>query len=95
MLKGLLGKRKCFMDLKKEDGKLDTLHNVHKLDIVPEMNAHAQELFAMAPASTLDALSEVRGKSSNSKINHLDTLGVPEGTKTKLLQFDSLLQTRC
>jgi hypothetical protein len=36
------------MDLKKEDGKLDTLHNVHKLDIVPEMNADTQELFAMA-----------------------------------------------
>ncbi len=85
MAKGLLGKRKCFMNLRKEDGKLDTLHNVHKLDIVPEMNAHAQELFAMAPASTLDALSEVRGKSSNSKINHLDTLGVPEGTKTSYM----------
>ncbi len=91
--KGLLGKRKCFMNLRKEDGKLDTLHNVHKLDIVPEMNAHAQELFAMAPASTLDALSEVRRKSSNSKINHLDTLGVPEGTKTSCM--DPQLEIQC
>jgi hypothetical protein len=73
------------MNLKKEDGKLDTLHNVHKLDIVPKMNADTQELFAMAPPSTLDALSEVRGKSSNSKINHLDTVGVPEGTKTSCM----------
>ncbi len=85
MVKGLLGQCKCFMNLKKEDGKLDTLHNVQKVDIVPEMNAHTQDLFAMAPASTLDALSEVRGKSSNSKINHLDTLGVPEGTKTSCM----------
>ncbi|CAK9856960.1 unnamed protein product [Sphagnum jensenii] len=85
VVKGLLGKCKCFMNLKKEDGKLDTLHNVQKVDIVPEMNAHTQDLFAMAPASTLHALSEVRGKSSNSKINHLDTMGVPEGTKTSCM----------
>jgi hypothetical protein len=85
VVKSLLGKRKYFMNLRKEDGKLDTLHNVHKLDIVPEMNAHAQKLFAMAPASRLDALSEVRGKSSNSGINHLDTVGVPEGTKTSCM----------
>ncbi len=47
----------------------------------------------MAPASTLDALSEVRGKSSNSKINHLDTLGVPEGTKTSCM--DPQLEIQC